>query len=55
MEKHYEQFLFYLPNSSSLTVLASLSASSWSFFSSSLDLLADSLLSELAPLPILRC
>lgn len=44
-----------LPSSSSLTVLASRSASSWSFFSSSFDLLADSLLSELIPLPIFWC
>lgn len=41
-----------LPSSSNLTVLASLSASSWSFFSSSLDLLAISLSSALAPLPM---
>lgn len=44
-----------LPKSSNLTVLASRSASSWSFFSNSLDRLADSLLSELIPLPILWC
>lgn len=42
-----------LPNNSNFTVRASRSASSCSFFSSSFDLLADSLLSELIPLPIL--
>lgn len=42
----------FLPSSRSLTVLASLSASSWSCFSSSLDFLAISLSSALAPLPI---
>lgn len=41
-----------LPNSRSFTVFASLSASSWSCFSSSLDFFAISLSSALAPLPI---
>lgn len=41
-----------LPSSRSLTVFASLSASSWSCFSSSLDFFAISLSSALAPLPI---